>query len=126
MSAPDPAADRNLIFGLLALQMDLLSREQLLDALHAWMLRKATPLSQILRERGVLSERRAVVIDALVDEHVARHGGNPRASLAALRVEPAVRQDLESLSDPEVQRRLAILPPAPATPTGPADGAVAG
>ena len=42
MSTPSPAADRNLVFGLLALQMDFVTREQLLDAMHAWMLDKPT------------------------------------------------------------------------------------
>src|SRR5438045_7736123 len=91
MTAPSPLADRNLIFGLLALQMDFVSREQLLDAMHAWMLDKHTPLADVLCRRGVLGERRARVLDALVEEHVARHG-DPQASLAALRVEPDLRE----------------------------------
>jgi hypothetical protein len=51
-----PSSDRNLIFGLLALQMDFLSREQLLDAMHAWMLHKAKPLGDILCRCGILAE----------------------------------------------------------------------
>jgi hypothetical protein len=31
MATPAPAADRNLIFGLIALQMDFVTREQLVD-----------------------------------------------------------------------------------------------
>ena len=56
MSTPSPVADRNLIFGLLALQMDFVTREQLLDAMHAWMLDKQTPLGEILCRRGVLAD----------------------------------------------------------------------
>jgi serine/threonine-protein kinase len=123
---PSPApADGNLIFGLLALQMDFLTREQLLDALHAWMLDKQTPLGDILVRRGVLDRDNRDDLDRLVARHVRRHG-DPRASLAALRVEPAVRQDLESLPDPDVQRSVVALPPAPPTRSGPAAGAVAG
>jgi hypothetical protein len=46
------SADRNLVFGLLALQMDFVNREQLFDAMAAWMLEKQTPLGEILRRRG--------------------------------------------------------------------------
>jgi hypothetical protein len=53
-SPPSPATDRNLIFGLLALQMDFVTREQWLDARHAWMLAKQTPLGEILHQRQVL------------------------------------------------------------------------
>jgi hypothetical protein len=92
---PSPApADGNLIFGLLALQMDLLTREQLLEALHAWMLQRQTPLADILVRRGVLGRDDRDDLDRLVARHVRRHG-DPRASLAALRVEPSVRQGLE-------------------------------
>src|SRR5215470_5863830 len=124
MSAPAPAADGNLIFGLLALQMDFLTREQLLDALNAWMLQKQTPLGDILVRRGVLDRDDRDDLDRLVARHVKRHG-DPRASLAALRIEPAVRQGLESLPDPEVQRSVAALPPTPEAPvrrSGQSDG----
>src|SRR5438309_473417 len=89
------AADRNLIFGLLALQMDFVSREQLLDAMSAWMFQKHTPLGEVLCRRGVLAEEDRIDLDRLVDRHLKRHGGNPQASLAALSVEPEVRQQLD-------------------------------
>jgi serine/threonine-protein kinase len=112
MSASSPSADRNLIFGLLALQMDFVTAEQLLAAMNAWMLAKHTPLGDVLRQRGVLSQRQAGVLDALVDEHVARHG-DVRASLAALRVEPEVRSQIQRLDDAEVQDSIAALASAP-------------
>jgi serine/threonine-protein kinase len=123
---PSPApADGNLIFGLLALQMDFLTREQLLDALHAWMLDKQTPLGDILVRRGVLDRDDRDDLDRLVARHVRRHG-EPRASLAALRLGQSVRQGLESLADPDVQRSVAALAPTPSARPGPADGAVVG
>ena len=57
MSAPSPSADRNLLFGLLALQMDFLSRDQLLEAMLGWMLEKQTPLGDILCRRTHSLER---------------------------------------------------------------------
>jgi hypothetical protein len=48
------AADRNLLFGILALQMDFISRDALIAAMHAWVLEKAKLLGQILLEQGHL------------------------------------------------------------------------
>src|SRR5689334_13138311 len=127
MSTPTPTADRNLIFGLLALQMDFVTREQLIDAMTAWMLEKQTPLGEILCRRGVLAEDDRDDLARLVDKHIKRHGGDPQASLAALRVELEVRQDLDRLDDPEVQASLASLAPYAGVSAAPAtdDGAAA-
>jgi hypothetical protein len=37
-------SDRNLLFGILALQMDFISRDALIAAMNAWVLDKAKPL----------------------------------------------------------------------------------
>jgi tetratricopeptide (TPR) repeat protein/tRNA A-37 threonylcarbamoyl transferase component Bud32 len=131
MSVPSPSADRNLLFGLLALQMDFLSREQLLEAMLAWMLEKQTPLGEILTRRGVLAEEDRADIERLVEKHVRRHGGEPCASLAALRVEPDLRASLAALEDADIQFSLApaterpsdnsvllTIPPLPPGATG--------
>jgi hypothetical protein len=44
---PHPAADRNLLFGILALQMDFVSRDALIAAMNAWVLDKGKALGQI-------------------------------------------------------------------------------
>jgi tetratricopeptide (TPR) repeat protein len=115
MSVPSPSADRNLLFGLLALQMDFLSREQLLEAMLAWMLEKQTPLGEILTRRGVLTEDDRADIERLVEKHVRRHGGEPRASLAAVRVEPDLHASLSALEDDDIQSSLAPATERPTT-----------
>ena len=40
---PAPSADRNLLFGILAVQLDFVSRDALIDAMNAWLLKKARP-----------------------------------------------------------------------------------
>jgi len=35
-----PSTDRNLLFGILALQMDFISRDALIKAMHTWVLDK--------------------------------------------------------------------------------------
>jgi serine/threonine-protein kinase len=113
MSAPS-CADRNLIFGLLALQMDFISHEQLVDAMNGWMLDKQTPLGEILWRRGVLAEDERDVLEKALEKHLRRHGDKTQMSLAALRIESSVRQDLSRLDDRDLRESLSLLiPPLP-------------
>ena len=68
--APSSAADRNLLFGILALQMDFIDGPALIAALHAWVLAKAKPLGQILLEQGKLTPKRHDLLEELVREHL--------------------------------------------------------
>jgi len=47
----------------------------------------------------MLNERRADLLDAMVEEHVAQHGGDAQASLGVLRIESNVRASLAALDD---------------------------
>ena len=55
----NPAADRNLLFGILALQLDFITRDALIAAMHAWVLQKSKPIGQILIEQDDLGQRLA-------------------------------------------------------------------
>ncbi len=124
-----PGSDRNLLLGVLALQLDFVGQGELIGAMHAWAADKAKPLGVILRDRGHLSVDRLRLLDALVDEHLKAHGGDPLRSLAALGPLPEpVRRDLESVADTPVRESLAPLdstaadaggPPLPAEPPRP-------
>jgi hypothetical protein len=74
-------ADRNLLFGILALhlalQMDFISRDALIAAMHTWVLDKAKPLGQILLDQRALDGDRHALLEALVDEHLKQHGNDP-------------------------------------------------
>jgi WD40 repeat protein/tRNA A-37 threonylcarbamoyl transferase component Bud32 len=121
MSTPTPtrpAADRNLLFGILALQMDFISRDALIAAMHAWVLDKARPLGQILVEQHALQPDEQAVLEALVQKHLARHGGDAEKSLAALPIPTPLRQELHSLGDGDLQASLAQ---AATNPDGAAD-----
>lgn len=54
---PRPAvdADRNLLFGILAMQMEFITRDALVAAMNAWILEKQTPLDQILLRQGAMT-----------------------------------------------------------------------
>ena len=48
-------ADRNLLFGILALQMDFIGRDALVAAMNAWVLAKHRTLGEILVDQGGLT-----------------------------------------------------------------------
>jgi WD40 repeat protein/serine/threonine protein kinase len=109
-SNPKAQGDRNLLFGILALQMDFISRDALIAAMHAWVLNKSKPLSAVLVEQGQLATEVQSVLEALVAKHVEQHQGDPQQSLAALRMPPAVQRELEEFADPDVSASLARVP----------------
>ena len=64
---PRSGADRNLLFGLLALQNGLIDQDQLVAAFQAWTRDKGRPLADHLVARGDLdADDSAAVVEALV------------------------------------------------------------
>jgi tetratricopeptide (TPR) repeat protein len=105
-----PQADRNLLFGVLAFQLDIIGRDQLITAMHAWVLDKQQPLGQILVEHKALREGERTALEVLVDRHLERHDEQPQGSLGALSIPPELRWDLGGIADAELQASLARLP----------------
>jgi hypothetical protein len=79
-----PGADQNLLFGILALQMDFIGRDALIAAMHAWVLDKSRPLGQVLVEQQALRPEQRQVLDHLFPRHLACHDNDPEKSLAAV------------------------------------------
>ncbi len=106
---PREASDRNLLFGILAVQMDFISRDALVNAMHAWVLKKARPLGQILLEQNALTSETHALLEALVQKHLALHGNDPQQSLAAVSSVGSVKKHLEQIADPDVQASMIAL-----------------
>jgi hypothetical protein len=79
------AADRNLLFGILALQMDFIKDDALMAAINAWVLKKSEPLGRILMEQRALSPDDHALLEELVSKHLQKHGSVPEKSLGAIR-----------------------------------------
>lgn len=113
MSSPSPArapaSDRNLLFGILALQNDFVSRDQLVEAMNAWVLAKHRSLGDLLRERGALGAGEFGLIEALVNRQLARHGGDVEKSLLSLSSVTDVRSALAAVADADMQASLKML-----------------
>ena len=73
----DARADRNLLLGILALQMDFITRDALIAAMNAWVLDKGKTLGQILLDAGAIDAPAINALETMVDLHIARHGGEP-------------------------------------------------
>jgi serine/threonine-protein kinase len=101
--------DRNLLFGVLALQLDFLSRDALVVGMNAWALDKTRPLSRILVEQGTLSPARLELLDALVVEHLNKHDGDVSVSLAVAANGSTLSEALDGVADSEVRTTLTAL-----------------
>jgi serine/threonine-protein kinase len=101
--------DRNLLFGVLALQADLIDTAQFAEACSAWAARKDVPLADLLAERGWLTAEERANVEFLVARKLRRHQGDAGASLAAV-ADDSVRRVLAVLDDPDISRSLADLP----------------
>ena len=81
--------DRNLLFGLLALQNGLIDQVKLVAAFQAWTLDKGRPLADHLVARGDLDADDRSAVDALVVRHLKKHGDSTEKSLAAIPAGPS-------------------------------------
>jgi serine/threonine protein kinase/tetratricopeptide (TPR) repeat protein len=102
------SADRNLLFGILAVQMDFVSPTALVAGMNAWLLRKDRPLSDHLLDQGCLAADHAALIEGLVTAHLKRHENDAERSLAALSSAQLLVQTLKQrFADRDVQASLA-------------------
>src|ERR1700733_2271806 len=101
-SMPSSPADRNLLFGVLAVQMDFITRDALVGAMNAWVLEKSKPLGQILVERGVLRNDVHLLLEALVQKHLQMHDDDAQKSLVSVAALGPVHADLQQIADPDV------------------------
>jgi serine/threonine-protein kinase len=99
--------DHNLLFGILALQMDFITRDALVAAMNAWVLAKHRPLGDLLVEQGALAAARRDLLDGLVQEHLELHGNDAEKSLAALSSLASARASLEQIADADMHASLA-------------------
>lgn len=111
---PPGNSDRNLLFGLLAVQLDFIRPDALTAALNAWNLDKSKPLSQVLIEQGALTADACDLLDALTQKHLQLHDNDPGKSLAAVRSVAAVRERLQPVTDADLH---ASLSPSGMSPT---------
>ncbi len=107
------STDRNLLFGVLALQADLIDARQFIDICSLWTTRKSVPLAELLIERGWITSDDREHVDYLLERKLHKHGDDLRASLAA--VGEDIKRSLAAVDDPDIRRSLAEQLPKPKT-----------
>jgi hypothetical protein len=97
-------APSELLFGLLALNNDLIGESDLVTALHD---PAGRPIADALVAAGALTTLQRDLIEALAGEQVKRHGGDVDPSLASLTAGPSTRERLARLGDQKLASSLA-------------------
>ncbi len=105
------ATEKDLLFGLLALQNGLISQGQLVAAFQAWTFDKANGLAEQLVGRGDLDTDDQAVVEALVKRHLKRHGGDAEKSLASISAGCSILEKLAELTDPDIDATLNYIHP---------------
>jgi len=104
-------SDRNLLFGILALQNGLIEQPDLIAAFQSWSKERSRPMAQVLVERGAMTEGDRAILDGLVRRHVEKHGGDAEHSLAAVPAPATLAESLRraGCADRDVEDSLARL-----------------
>ena len=100
------AAERQLLFGILALQVGLIDQAKLVAAFQAWALDKSRPLADHLAGQGGLDADDRLAVEALVARHLMKHGNDVEQSLAAIPAGRSTRDGLASACEPTVEASL--------------------
>jgi tetratricopeptide (TPR) repeat protein/tRNA A-37 threonylcarbamoyl transferase component Bud32 len=98
-------ADRDILFGVFAVQMNFIDRTALRTALAARAQARHRPLGDILVEQNALSANLRDQLEAVLEQHVQRHGDAVR-SLAALGVTESLRKEFAQAADPTIRDSL--------------------
>ncbi len=70
---PTAQADRNLLFAVLALQNEFVTRDQLVDVLNQWAVDKQQPIGDVIAGRGWIGPEDLEVLQRLVERQLERH-----------------------------------------------------
>ena len=95
-------ADQNLLFGIMALQINFIDRDTLVHALNAWVLEKQKSLAEILVERNKLTRDQFLAINGVIEQHLKLHEDDPEKSLSAVKTKSDLRENLLQVEDIDV------------------------
>jgi serine/threonine-protein kinase len=108
MARPDETP-RDLLFGLLALQIGLIDQDQLVSAFSAWTRAKGKTLAEVLFDRGAIDAESRSILATMAEKQLKLHGGDTEKSLAAVAAGPSTRARLTALGDTDLTRSVALV-----------------
>jgi serine/threonine-protein kinase len=101
------ARDRNLLFGILAVQARSVSQGDLIEAMNAWLLDRGKPLGELLVARGAMKAEQRDLVEKLVDEDLKSHRGDAIPMLSGSGSPSFAASNALRVDDPEVRASLA-------------------
>src|SRR5271168_486628 len=96
------AAPTDFLFGLIALNNDLVAPAVIPAALRAQVHEPNRKLADLLVNQGALTPAQRDLVSTLSGEYINRHGGDAGKALAALIATPSARERLDQLGDLEL------------------------
>ena len=100
------SGDRNLLVGVLGLQMELISEAQLVSAMQAWIFKKSLKIEDILLDLKFIDNEKREFLAGLADRHIALHKDDPAKSLASLSSFEPVQKRLKDLEDEDIAQSI--------------------
>jgi len=102
--------DRNLLFGVLALQLEYVDASQFADVCAAWAVRKNMTVADILAERGWITPEARQEVEGLLSRKMNKHDGDARKALGDV-ADASVRDAMRDVGDEEMDETLDHLDP---------------
>lgn len=97
---PEFETDRNLLFGVIALQSDLINSYQFVDACTLWSSRKSLSMADVLVQQKWLTDEDRRHVEYLLARRLEKLSESSRPTLAKLPVEH--RSGLTGNDDPKI------------------------
>ena len=104
--------ERNLLFGVVALQCGAVDADGLAETCAAWATEPTLPLADLMVDRGLMTVEQRTQLEETVARELASHGGDSHATLAAT----VNGRSLEALGGAAVSGTMPTLPTMPAPP----------
>jgi hypothetical protein len=92
---PGPSSDLNLLYVLLALQMDFVTRDALLQAMQAWVFARDRSLIDLLQEQKALTPEQRKVLNIAVNDYLESQSDIAPSSRSAEELPPTVADVLQ-------------------------------
>ncbi len=101
-------ADRDLLFGILALRTGMIEQTDFVTALKRRSAERSQPFSQVLVELGVLEEEDRTLLEMLAERQAVRRGAHGEQSQATLPAAATLSADLRASGVPESEIQQSI------------------
>ena len=102
--------DQNLLFGVLALQLEFIDARQFVDACSIWATRKESCLGDLLLQQGWIDDEAKSQVDGLLERKLRKHRGQARTVLETV-ADADLRELLKSVADDDIDATVSMLAP---------------